>query len=62
MAQHCIRQHGDWSSDDIAQHLPPTTDTRLALCCASGLRAWRAAEQVRDIWPGEIVLVAASAS
>ena len=50
------------AGDDIAQHLPPTSDTRLALCCATGLRAWRAAEQIRDIWPGEIVLVAASAS
>lgn len=35
---------------------------RLALCCATGLRAWRAAETIQDIWPGEIVLVAASAS
>ncbi|MBO9478710.1 HesA/MoeB/ThiF family protein [Shimia sp. R11_0] len=35
---------------------------RLALCCATGLRAWRAAENTHDIWPGEIVLVAASAS
>ncbi len=37
-------------------------DRRLALCCASGLRAWRAAEAIQDIWPGEIVLVAAKAS
>ncbi|MEM8979978.1 MAG: HesA/MoeB/ThiF family protein [Pseudomonadota bacterium] len=36
--------------------------TRLALCCASGLRAWRAADDLHSIWPGEIVLVAASAS
>lgn len=35
---------------------------RLALCCATGLRSWRAAEKLKPIWPGEIVLVAASAS
>lgn len=41
---------------------PPAPGTRLALCCATGLRAWRAAEQIAETWPGEIVLVAASAS
>lgn len=35
---------------------------RVALCCATGLRAWRAAETIRPNWPGEIVLVSASAS
>ncbi|NVO55973.1 ThiF family adenylyltransferase [Rhodobacteraceae bacterium B1Z28] len=35
---------------------------RLALCCATGLRAWRAAEKIQPDWPGEIVLVAASTS
>ncbi|MGR3513470.1 MAG: ThiF family adenylyltransferase [Paracoccaceae bacterium] len=38
------------------------SDKRLALVCASGLRAWRAAEQLENTWPGEIVLVAAKAS
>ncbi|MEX0284114.1 MAG: ThiF family adenylyltransferase [Paracoccaceae bacterium] len=52
-----------------AQRLTPDTITtlprsraRLALCCATGLRAWRAAETISETWPGEIVLVAASAS
>ncbi|MEM7089964.1 MAG: HesA/MoeB/ThiF family protein [Pseudomonadota bacterium] len=40
----------------------PNKRKRLALCCATGLRAWRAAEQVTPDWPGEIVLVAASTS
>lgn len=38
------------------------TGQRLALCCATGLRAWRAAENIQPDWPGEIVLVAASTS
>lgn len=49
------------SPEDITHHLPDPR-TRLALCCATGLRAWRAAERVGKTWPGEIVLVAASAS
>lgn len=49
------------SCTEIAGDLP-APDTRLALCCATGLRAWRVAESIRPIWPGEIVLVAASAS
>lgn len=40
----------------------PNQGKRLALCCATGLRAWRAAEQIQPNWPGEIVLVAASTS
>ncbi|SDD66566.1 ThiF family adenylyltransferase [Ruegeria marina] len=35
---------------------------RLALCCATGLRAWRMAERLQPDWPGEIVLVAAATS
>lgn len=49
------------SADAVVQNLPGL-GTRLALCCATGLRAWRAAETVQHIWPGEIVLVAASSS
>ena len=42
--------------------IDPIKGKRLALCCATGLRAWRAAEQIQTDWPGEIVLVAASTS
>ncbi|GAA6160543.1 hypothetical protein NBRC116589_27170 [Ruegeria sp. HU-ET01832] len=42
--------------------IDPKQGKRLALCCATGLRAWRAAEQIQPDWPGEIVLVAASTS
>ncbi|NOD93998.1 HesA/MoeB/ThiF family protein [Ruegeria sp. HKCCD4884] len=42
--------------------LDPNKGKRLALCCATGLRSWRAAEQLQPDWPGEIVLVAASTS
>ncbi|WP_109313776.1 HesA/MoeB/ThiF family protein [Ruegeria sp. AU67] len=40
----------------------PNKNKRLALCCATGLRAWRTAEKLQPDWPGEIVLVAASTS
>jgi len=46
---------------DLTAKLAPGSE-RLALSCATGLRAWRAAETLQDHWPGEIVLVAASAS
>ncbi len=47
--------------DQLKENLP-IAEGRLALCCATGLRSWRAAETTQEIWPGEIVLVAASAS
>ncbi|WP_425043333.1 HesA/MoeB/ThiF family protein [Primorskyibacter sp. S87] len=46
---------------DVGENLP-RPDRRLALCCASGLRSWRLAEQIHPDWPGEIVLVAAATS
>ncbi len=47
--------------DEVLNHLPDP-DTRIALCCATGLRAWRTAERIQQNWPGEIVLVAAATS
>ncbi len=49
-------------SPENLQEIDPNKGKRLALCCATGLRAWRAAEQIQPDWPGEIVLVAASTS
>ena len=46
--------------DQVVENLP-STNRRLVLCCATGLRSWRTAERVRQVWPGEILLVAASA-
>ena len=49
-------------SPDNLRKIDPVKGIRLALCCATGLRAWRVAEQIQPEWPGEIVLVAASTS
>ncbi|WP_171123868.1 MULTISPECIES: HesA/MoeB/ThiF family protein [unclassified Ruegeria] len=40
----------------------PNKGKTLALCCATGLRAWRTAEELQPDWSGEIVLVAAATS
>ena len=49
-------------SSDSLHEIETKQGKRLALCCATGLRAWRAAERIQPDWPGEIVLVAASTS
>lgn len=36
----------------------PAPEQRVVLVCRSGLRAWRAADRLRSIWPGEIALLA----
>jgi molybdopterin/thiamine biosynthesis adenylyltransferase len=50
------------SDPEMLLQTMPNPQKRLVLCCATGLRAWRTAERIHPIWPGEIVLVAASAS
>lgn len=47
--------------ENVHDHLPPISQ-RLALCCGTGLRAWKIAEHIQQNWSGEIILVAAKAS
>jgi molybdopterin/thiamine biosynthesis adenylyltransferase len=55
---HCAARR--LAPEGLREALPPE-DRRLVLACATGLRAWRAAEEMQEKWPGEIVLVAAKA-
>ena len=36
----------------------PDENRRTVLCCKTGLRSWKTAQQLRSYWPGEIALVA----
>lgn len=45
--------------DDLLTAPLPVTDQRLVLACASGIRSWRAAEQLASHWSGDIALMAA---
>lgn len=47
------------SAADLRHTQVPANTQRIVLACATGIRSWRAAEQLANHWQGEIALMAA---
>ena len=52
---HAVRLDAETCGESLPQ---PGTGERAVFCCRTGIRAWRAARQLRRSWDGEIRLVA----
>ncbi|WP_299869307.1 HesA/MoeB/ThiF family protein [uncultured Roseobacter sp.] len=58
-AQPVVRHAQRLTVNDFKAGSPvPDTPTRAVFACASGLRAWQAAQHLRSYWDGEISLIA----